>query len=426
MTKSVFAYRNGVLCVEAIPLSEIAEDVDTPFYCTSAKQLQRNYRCLTTPFHGMDATFHYSVKANANLAIIRVLADCGAGAEVASVGELERALEAGVAPSKMMLSGLGSTHDDIAAALLAGVKQINAETISGLLQIEHVASVLGKIAPVSLRINPEIDVRGPDRREASCKDVKGGLDFDSLGEALRIVISSEHMVFKGLAVHVESADGSCEDYRACYQRLAMIVGILRGQGIAVDHVDLGGGLGLSREGHCGTPIATYASLVRDIVAPLGCALSFEPGRSLVGDASALVTRVLHVGDVNGKSAVVVDAGLNDLMTPALHNIRHEIIAVREGPDKTGAPVSIVGPVSESKDLFGDNYMMPPLQAGDLISIMQTGAYGSVMASGFSGRALVPEVLVSGAQYAVIRRRIAVAEQMGWETIPDWMVIHRAA
>jgi diaminopimelate decarboxylase len=426
MTKSVFAYRNGVLCVEAIPLAEIAEEVDTPFYCTSAKQLQRNYRAFAQPFADLDATVHYAVKANANLAVIRVLADCGAGADITSAGELERALEGGVDPKKIVFSGVGKTRDDIAAALLAGICQINAESLSELTLIDQVATILGLAAPVSLRINPDVDANTHKKISTGHKGVKFGLDIDQLAPALALIMDSKVMTFKGLTVHVGSHLHDYEPFRACYGKLAMIVRALREQNISVERVDLGGGVGIPYDGKTVAPFSQYVDIVREVVAPLGCAISFEPGRKLVGDAAVLVTRVVHVKETEGKTFLIVDAGMNDLVRPAMYGARHEIIAVREDPAQERRAYSVVGPICETSDLFGDDYQLPCLQQGDLVSIMQAGAYGSAMSSNYNGRPLIPEVLVSGAQHALIRRRIAVAEQLGWESIPDWMVISRAA
>lgn len=426
MTKSVFAYRNGVLCVEALPLAEIAEEVDTPFYCTSAKQLQRNYRDFAAPFADLDATVHYAVKANGNLSVIRVLANCGAGADITSAGELERALEGGVKPSKIVFSGVGKTRDDIAAALLAGICQINAESLPELELIGQVATILGKTAPVSLRVNPDVQAGSHAKISTGHKGVKFGIDIDSLGDALKIILSSDVMSFKGLTVHVGSHLKDYEPFRQCYEKLAMLVGVLRGQGVAVERVDLGGGVGIAYDGQEIAPFSEYAAIVRDVIAPLNCAISFEPGRRLVGDASVLITRVVHVKDIGHKKFLIVDAGMNDLVRPAMYGARHEIIAVREDFNIPREGVSVVGPVCETSDCFGDNYQLPPLKSGDLIAVMQAGAYGSAMSSNYNGRALIPEVLVSGAQHAIVRRRIAVAEQLGWESIPDWMVVSRAA
>jgi len=353
------------------------------------------------------------------------LADCGAGAEIGNAGELERALEGGMLPSKIMMSGPGKTHDDIAAALLAGIMQINAESLSELRLIEKVASVLGKTARISLRINTHFGVERATQPDPTTKLIKAGFVFDELGEALKIVLSCAHLTFAGLAVHVESNGTDCAAYRACYQKLAMIVGLLRDQGIAVAHIDLGGSCP-GADDRAEPFFSEYVALVRDIIQPLGCSLSFETGRSLVGDAGVLVTRLLHVNEGESTPCLVLDAGLNDLMDASLHNMRHEIIPVRED-NEPHRSVSITGPLCDANDTFGTSYMIPrTLNAGDLVAIMQTGAYGSAMASSYSGRPLVPEVLVSGAQFALVRRRIAVAEQMGWESIPDWMVIHRAA
>jgi len=426
ITKSVFSYRNGALCAEAIPLAEIAEAVDTPFYCISVKQLQRNMRAFATPFADLNATIHYAVKANPNLAVIRTLADCGAGADITSAGELERALEGGINPNKIVFSGVGKTRSDITAALLAGIYQINAESFSELALIDQIATELSKVAPVALRVNPDVQAGTHEKTATGHKESKFGINLDQLAPAMQFLLSKPSLSFKGLSVHVGSHLHDYEPFRLAYRRLAQIVGLLRAQGIAVERVDLGGGVGIPYDGRTVAPFADYASIVHEKIAPLGCAISFEPGRRLVGDASVLVTRVVHVKEMASKTYAVVDAGMNDLVRPAMYGARHEIICARKEEGEETSPVSIVGPVCETSDLFGDGYLLPPLRSGDLIAILQAGAYGSAMASTYNGRALVPEVMVYGVKHAVVRRRIAVAEQMRWESIPDWMVVTHAA
>ncbi len=426
MNKSAVSYRNGVLCAEALPLAEIAENVDTPFYCTSVKQLQRNYRAFAGPFEDLKATVHYAVKANANVAVIRVLAACGAGADITSSGELERALEGGVHPEKIVFSGVGKTRDDIAAALLAGILQINAESLPELLLIDEVAQILGKKAPVALRVNPDVHAGTHEKISTGHKETKFGIDLTQLGEAVAFVLSRPALSFTGLTVHVGSHLQDYEPFRRAYARLADITRLFRAQGIAVERLDLGGGVGIPYDGQTLAPFEAYVRAVRETVGDLGCALSFEPGRRLVGDASVLVARVVHVKKTPHKTWLVLDAGMNDLVRPAMYGARHEIIACREMSGEALRPFSIAGPVCESSDLFGEDYFLPSLAAGDLVAILQAGAYGSSMSSTYNGRALIPEILVSGVQHAVVRRRVAVAEQMMWESVPDWMVLSRVA
>lgn len=426
MNGSVFAYRNGALCAEALPLAEIAEDVETPFYCTSAEQLRRNYTAFTAPFEGLAFQTYYAVRANATLAVIRTLADCGAGAQVTSAGELERALEAGVQPSRILLGGVGKDRDDLSAALLAGAARIHVESLSELSLLQQIAGLLGRRAPVALRLNlglAPLPCGGPS---LGLGEGKFGLSLDQLAPALAQVFAADSMLdFKGLAIHIGAHIKDAALFEQAFARLAQIVKLCRAQGLAIDHLDLGSGLGQTGGTHdC---FAAYVRAVREHLAPLGCALSFAPGRRLVGDAGVLVTRLLHVKESAGRRFYVVDAGMNDLVRPALYGARHEIIPVRESPDPSPlSRLSVVGPVSESNDQFGDCYLMPAATEGDLLAIMHAGAYGSAMASTYNGRALVPEVLVSGADYGVVRRRVAVAEQMEWEAFPDWMELGDAA
>lgn len=422
MTRSVFSYRNGVLCAEAIPLAEIAEDIETPFYCTSATQLKRNYESFVAPLAKLNPSIHYALRANATLAVIRTLAACGAGAQVTSVGELERALEAGVKPEKIVFAGVGKTRDDLAAALLAGVSRIHIESLSELTLLAQVAEVLGKNAPVVLRLNMGLWAKSCEGPTLDLGDGKFGLSIDQIAPALGLIMENPQILrFKGLSVHLGANMKNAGLFRKAFIRLASVVGLLRAQDVQVEHLDLGSGVGMVSSQTGRDIFPAYAKTVRETLGGLGCALSFAPGRRLVGDAGVLVTRLLHVKESAGRRFYVVDAGMNDIVRPALSGASHEIIPVREAQKASQlARVSIVGPVSEASDQFGDCYLMPEAKEGDLLTIMHAGAYGSTMASTYNGRALVPEVLVSGAQYGIARRRVAVAEQMEWEAFPDWM------
>jgi diaminopimelate decarboxylase len=426
MNGSAFAYRNGALCAEALPLTEIAEDVETPFYCTSVGQLKQNYTTFAAPFAGLDSQIFYAVRANATLAVIRTLASCGAGAQVTSVGELERALEAGVSPSNLVLSGVGKDRDDLSAALLAGAARIHVESLSELALLQQIATLLGLRAPVALRLNLGLSPQSCGGPSLGLGEGKFGLSLDHLAPALAQIFASGSMMdLKGLAIHIGAHIKEPAMFEQAFTRLAQIVRMCRAQGFDIKHLDLGSGLGPTGGVHDCFP--SYVRAVRTCLAPLGCVLSFASGRRLVGDAGVLVTRLLHVKESAGRRFYVVDAGMNDLVRPALYGARHEIIPVRESPDPAPlSRISVVGPVSESNDQFGDFYLMPAASEGDLLAIMHAGAYGSAMASTYNGRALIPEVLVSGADYGVVRRRVAVAEQMEWEAFPDWMDVVDAA
>ena len=420
-----FSYRNGALCAEAMPIAEIAADVGTPFYCYATERLQENYRAFASPFAGLNAMVCFAVKANANQAVIRTLANCGAGADITSVGELERTLQAGVKPEKIIFSGVGKTRDEIRAALLARVHQLNVESIPELRMIGEVAAQLGVVAPILLRVNPDVDAKTHKHLSTGHKETKFGIEWEQLDEALRLATNLSGLAFKGLSIHVGTYVPDYSPFRLAFERLAELVKRLRGEGYVIERLDLGGGVSIPYDGESLPPFADYAALVKEIIAPLGCAIAFEPGRRLVGDAGILVSRVIRVKEGVTKKFVIIDAAMNDLVRPAMYGARHEIIAATDAPAAAKA-VDVVGPVCETGDLFGADYRLPELAAGDLVAILQGGAYGCVMASAYNGRALIPEVLVSGAQYAVVRRRIVVAEQIGWEGLPSWLATPCAA
>ncbi len=416
----IFDYRNNVLSAESVPLTDIAAKVGTPFYCYAAERIRQNYESFIEPFAGLDIKVHYAVKANTNMAVIRTLALCGAGAEVTSIGELERVLQAGVPPEKIIFNGAGKTREDIVSALLARVYQINADSIDELRLIGQITLDNDRRAPVVVRVNPEFDPRTLRKTVPHYKDSKFGVDIEQLAEALMLAASLPGIEFKGLAVHVGAHGYDYEPFRQAYQTLADLTRICRAQGVPVERLDLGGGMGIPYDGQNVAPFKDYATIVKELIAPLRCALSFEPGRKLVGDAGVLVARVICTKKTSLKNHLIVDAGMNDLLRPALHGARHGVLPVKETEGIALMPITISGPLFEPADVFGENYFLPPMASGDLIALLQAGAYGSSMASAYYSRPLVPEVMVSGSRYAVVRRRVAVAEQISWEGLPPWM------
>lgn len=416
----IFDYHDNVLCAESVSLARVATEIGTPFYCYSAERLRQNYGMFSEFFADMDATVHYSIKANSNRAVIRLLAARGAGADVTTAGELERALQSGIRPEKIVFNGVGKTRDEIIAAILAGVYQINVESLSELHLITQLALSLERHVPIALRINTGINSQAQKKNADDHRESKFGIDISQLAETLLLAGSLPGLELKGLAVHAGSHAFDYETFRRVYQILADMVRICRAQGVAIDRVDLGGGVGIPYDGQNMAPFSDYASLVHEIIKPLGCSVSFEPGRRLVGDAGVLVARVVHVKKTPMKNFLVLDAGMNDLICPAMYGTRHGVLPVNENKGTAVMPMAIVGPLSESKDAFGDNYFLPPMEVGDLVAILQAGAYGSTMASTYNSRPLVPEVLVAGTDYAVVRRRITVDEQMSWETLPAWL------
>ena len=410
---TAFVYRGGALCADSVPLSSIAEQVGTPFYAYSETRLRDNYRAFYEPLKDLKPLIAYAVKANANMSVIRALVACGAGADVTSAGELERALKAGVPPQKIIFSGVGKTREEIAAALKAGIYQLNAESIPEMRLISEVASHLGLTAPLALRVNPNVAAHTHYKMATGEIGTKFGIDAAQLEEAMALTRSLPSLDLKGFQVHIGSHLFDYNNFREAYAKLADMVRHWRSKGFAITRLDLGGGVGIPYDGQTQAPFADYARVVHETIGDLGCELAFEPGRRLVGDAGALIARVIHDKRGASKRFLILDAGMNDLIRPAMYEARHSILPVRESAAEAEA-ADVVGPVCETSDLFGETYLLPGVGTGDLVAIMQGGAYGAAMASTYNGRALIPEVMATGDSFRVIRRRITVAEQIGWE------------
>ncbi|MDX2028422.1 MAG: diaminopimelate decarboxylase [Alphaproteobacteria bacterium] len=415
---TAFSYRGGALSAESVSLEALAAEVGTPFYVYSTAQLQANYKNFADAFAGEKPLICYAVKANANQAVIQTLAACGAGADITSIGEMERALAAGVHPEKIVFSGVGKDRNEITAALIAGLHQLNVESIPELRLISQVAVELGRTAPVALRVNPDVAAGTWDKTATGHKESKFGIEPAQLDEAVKLATTLPDLAFKGFAMHIGSNVSDHGPFRIAFERLARLVQDWRTCGVTIERLDLGGGLNIPYRGEKVASLADYAKLVRDILGPLNCKLAFEPGRLLVGTAGMLVSRVTHAKKAVTKNFLIIDAGMNDLVRPAMYGARHGIQPVRES-SASRLTWDVVGPVCETADLFGEAYELPDLAAGDLVAIAFAGAYGSAMASAYNGRALIPEIMVSGGDYAVVRRRISVAEQMGWEALPPW-------
>ena len=418
-----FDYRGGELHAEDISIRQIAEAVGTPLYLYSAAALAARYRCFVDAFAPERPLVCYAVKANSNLAVLRLFANLGAGADVVSEGELRRALAAGVPPERIVFSGVGKTAQEMAAALAAGIHQINVESLPELRVLSAVATELGRLAPVALRVNPDVDALTHAKIATGKKENKFGIEFDEAAAAYRLAASLPGVAPVGLAVHIGSQLTDLDPYRRAFQRLAQLVHSLRGGGLTVERVDLGGGLGIRyRAEHAPAPApGEYARLAREVFGGLGLALAFEPGRILTGSGGLLVSRVLYVKEGAIRRFVVVDAAMNDLIRPALYDAWHDIVPVRLATaDAPRAPADVVGPVCESGDTFAVDRDLPPLSAGDLIAFTAAGAYGAVMSSTYNSRLLVPEVLVAGDRYAVIRARRSYDELLALDTIPDWL------
>ncbi len=416
-----FQYRDGRLCAEAVPLARIAEEVGTPFYCYATATIERHYRVFADAFAGLEATICYAVKANSNIAVIGTLARLGAGADVVSGGELERALAAGVPAGRIVFSGVGKTRDEMAAALKAGVLQINVESESELEILAQVAETLGVAAPVAIRINPDVDANTHEKITTGKSENKFGVEWTRALEVYSRAAAIPAIAVVGVAVHIGSQVTDLTPFRDAYVRMRDLVAMLRADGHSIERLDLGGGLGIPYGDEVTPTPEEYAATVTAAVADLDCHLILEPGRVIVGNAGVLVTSVIHVKEGTTRSFVVVDAAMNDLLRPALYNAVHAIVPVTEAA--AGADleeVDVVGPVCETADTFGAGRLLPAMKPGDLLAVRTAGAYGAVMASTYNARPLVPETLVKDATYAVVRERMSVDDMLARESFPSWL------
>ncbi len=416
-----FSYAGETLCAERLPLPDVAAEVGTPFYCYSLAGLTRSYRALEAALAGLPATVCYALKANSNQAVIAAFAQLGAGADVVSGGELRRALAAGIPAGRIVFSGVGKTRDEIALALRSGIRQINVESEAELDLVSAAAAGAGVTARVSLRINPDVDARTHDKISTGRKQDKFGIAIGRTLPAYARAAGLPNLAPAGLAMHIGSQLLDVAPYRAAFGRLAEQVRALRAAGHDVESLDLGGGVGIAYRDETPPRFEDYAAVVRETVGGLGCELVFEPGRSLVGNAGILVARVLYVKDGGIRPIAVVDAAMNDLARPAMYDAWHAIVpAVRPQKSPDWVEMDVVGPICESGDTFAVARRLPPLAPGDLVAFGSAGAYGSVMSSAYNSRPPAPEVLVSGARFAVVRARQTADDLIRQEAVPDWL------
>ncbi len=416
-----FSYRDGQLHAEGVALAEIAAAVGTPVYCYAGTVLADRYRAFAEAFAGQDVGICYALKANSNLAVVRTLARLGAGADVVSEGELARALAAGIPADRIVFSGVGKSQGEMTAALAAGICQFNVESMPELEALNAVAVGLGVVAPVALRVNPDVDAGTHHKIATGRKENKFGIDFDHAREAYAQVAALPAVRAVGVAVHIGSQLTSLAPFRAAFRKTAQLVGALRADGHAIERLDLGGGLGIVYREETPPGVAEYAAMIAEVTRDLGCRVLLEPGRALVGNAGVLLTRVLYVKTGLHRRFVIVDAAMNDLIRPTLYEAWHGIVPVREAPpDATLEPFDVVGPVCETGDTFAVQRPLAPPQPGDLMAVLSAGAYGAVMASTYNTRPLVPEVLVDGARFAIVRPRPALADLLALDRLPSWL------
>ena len=418
-----FAYRNGVLCAEAVDLVALAQAVGTPFYCYSSATLERHYRVFAGAFADVDALVCYSMKANSNQAVIATLARLGAGADVVSAGELLRARAAGVAADKIMFSGVGKTEHELALAVEHGVLCVNVESEAELERLAAIATGKGRSADISIRVNPDIDAKTHKKIATGTAASKFGVPISRARDAYARAAKLNGVRVVGVDMHIGSQITELEAFGDAFTLLADLVRVLRADGHTIRDVDLGGGLGIPYRADNEPPPDpdAYAAVVKRATRGLGCRLIFEPGRLIVGNAGILVTRVLYVKPGAAKTFVIVDAGMNDLVRPTLYDAHHDIRPVRE--PAVGARriiADVVGPVCESGDFLALDRSLVEPQAGELLAIMSAGAYGAVQAGTYNSRALIPEVLVRNSEWALVRPRLAIEELIALDRLPPWL------
>jgi diaminopimelate decarboxylase len=418
-----FAYRNGVLHAEAVNLVDVAQVVGTPFYCYSTATLARHYKVFADAFADVPALVCYSLKANSNQAVVKTLAALGAGADVVSEGELKRARAAGIPPDKIMFSGIGKTARELAAAVDERVLCVNVESEAELELLSSIAAGKGREVCVSVRVNPDVDPRTHAKIATGKAENKFGIPISRARDVYARAAKLPGLKVTGVDMHIGSQITELEPFDDAFALLSDFVRALRADGHAISHVDLGGGLGIPyREDNEPPPHPeAYAALVKRATRELGCTLIFEPGRLIVGNAGILMTRVLYLKRGEGKTFVIVDAGMNDLIRPTLYDAHHDIRPVRE--PRAGARrvvADVVGPVCESGDFLALDRDMPEPQPSDLLAVMSAGAYGAVLAGTYNTRALVPEVLVREGEWALVRPRLEVAELIALDCLPPWL------
>ena len=416
-----FQYRNGVLHAEDVSLTALAGEVGTPFYCYSTATLERHYRVFTEAFAGLRTLVCYAMKANSNQSVLRTLAKLGAGADVVSGGELKRARAAGIPAEKIVFSGVGKTETELRQALAENILCINVESEPELELLSRLASEIGRIARISVRINPDVDAKTHAKISTGKSENKFGIPLSRARKVYARAAKLPGVKVTGVDMHIGSQITDLGPMEDAFKLLVEFVGVLRADGHAIAHVDFGGGLGIPYEHDLPNPPepAAYAEMVKRVTKGLDATLLFEPGRMIVGNAGILVSRVIYVKHGDAKNFVIIDAAMNDLIRPTLYEAHHDILPGRENAARDFT-ADVVGPVCETGDYLALDRRMAEPKPGDLFAIMTAGAYGAVQAGTYNTRALVPEVLVKDGQYAVVRPRIDAEALIAMDRTAPWL------
>jgi diaminopimelate decarboxylase len=417
-----FSYSNGVLSAEGVSLETLAREVGTPFYCYSSATLARHYKVFAEAVP-KGSLIAFAVKANGNLAVLKTLGDLGAGADVVSGGELKKARAAGIPADRIVFSGVGKTRAEMRLALSERIYQFNVESEPELELLNQVALEMNARAPVTLRVNPDVDAKTHAKINTGTAETKFGIPFAHAREVYKKAATLKGVEIVGVDVHIGSQITDLAPFGAAFARVAELAKDLRIDGHAIARLDLGGGLGVPYERNNTPPPdpVAYGQVVAKATATLGCRLIFEPGRLIAANAGVLVSEVIYVKQGDAKTFLIIDAGMNDLIRPALYESFHEIVPVREpAPGAPHVAYDVVGPVCETSDLFAAGRSLPQLKSGDLVAILTAGAYGATMASAYNARPPAPEVLVKGDEWGIVRARQDHDDLIAQDHFPGWL------
>jgi len=418
-----FLYRDGILHAEDVALADIAATVGTPFYCYSAATLTRHYHLFTDALSPLPHMVCFAIKSLSNVAVLKLLGDLGAGMDVVSAGEYLRAKAAGITGDRIVFSGVGKTREEMRLALTGGVRQFNVESEPELRALSEVAVSLGVTAPITIRVNPDVDAKTHEKIATGKSENKFGIPIARAPHVYAEAARLPGLQVIGIDVHIGSQLTDLAPFEEAYLKVADLARHLRAEGHVISRLDLGGGLGIPYErSNLPPPLPMdYGDLIKRTVGHLGCEIEIEPGRLISGNAGVLVSQVIYVKQGEGRDFLILDAAMNDLVRPSMYGAHHDIVPVREPAAGTALqPFDIVGPVCETGDTFAKGRALPPMAEGDLVAFRSAGAYGAVMASEYNTRPLIPEVLVKGDHFAVIRARPTFDEILLRDTIPEWL------
>ncbi len=418
-----FIYKGGRLYAEGVAIADIAAQVGTPFYCYSAATLTRHFKLFDEALDSIDHLVCFAMKSNSNLAVLKLMGDLGAGIDVVSAGEYLKAKAAGVPGDRIVFSGIGKTREEMRVALSGGIRQFNVESEPEMEALNDVALSLGVVAPITIRVNPDVDAKTHAKIATGKSENKFGIPISRARKVYAVAASLKGLDVVGVDVHIGSQLTDLAPFEQAYEKVAELTQQLRGDGHNIRRLDLGGGLGIPYErSNTAPPLPVeYGDMIKRILGNLDCEIEIEPGRLIAGNAGIMVSEVIYVKQGEDRQFLILDSAMNDLLRPAMYDAHHDIVPVVEpAPGAEPVKYDIVGPVCETGDTFAKDRNMAPLTAGDLVAFRSAGAYGAVMASEYNSRPLIPEVLVSGDQFAVIRARPTYDDMINRDTIPEWL------